>query len=479
MLGLPPSTEVRRAVPKDAFFNSKGIKGREKEKFDKQIHSITIRSIISQESVNIDKGKDVSAIYVMELQLNVQDCDDGNLMLLNKLGHKAVYVLTYGDISKIAVIEDILFKTDWMQNTEYRLELEGLNLDVVWMNIVRDLGKLPHDIPLHDAIAEEKRIRFYDSQIADLEKKFQKEKQNHERRRLHSEIQRLKKERDTKPEIVEVEPVGIRQDQDDSELVIKRGVSVTRRIQDVVQPPGGFIDPRMLKETVLDDGKILGEENIPPTIVGLAVDYLTRWVMGSSLSEAFIISVIGGMFGGKAEDVAEHMCGIRGLDDESIENACRTCMYDSYYRARRAPKTDPFMTFVNHQTCENIRTMVQRSKTFFETYGPIVESGLEFPGAFTDTVNAGDGDYLTDTTIWDFKVSKNIPTKEHTLQLAMYYIMGKHSTDNHFKTVKNIGIFNPRLNKVYTLNMSEIPKETMRRIEIEVIGYRESEYIEW
>ena len=91
----------------------------------------------------------------------------------------------------------------------------------------------------------------------------------------------------------------------------------------------------------------------------------------------------------------------------------------------------------------------------------------------------GDGDYLTESTIWDFKVSKNIPTKEHTLQLAMYYIMGKHSTDSHFDTVRNIGIFNPRLNIVYALDMSKVPKETMRRIEIKVIGYEESECIEW
>ena len=43
----------------------------------------------------------------------------------------------------------------------------------------------------------------------------------------------------------------------------------------------------------------------------------------------------------------------------------------------------------------------------------------------------------------------------------------------------NIGIFNPRLNIVYTLDMSEVPKETMRWIEVWVIGYKESECIAW
>ena len=52
---------------------------------------------------------------------------------------------------------------------------------------------------------------------------------------------------------------------------------------EVDQPPGGFIYPRMLNETEFYDGKTLGEENLPPAIVGLAVDHLTRWVMGFSL----------------------------------------------------------------------------------------------------------------------------------------------------------------------------------------------------
>lgn len=478
MLGLPPSTDVRKAIPKDAFFSSKNIKGRERERFDKQVHSLTIRSIISPESVNLDKGREVSAIYVMEVQLNIQDCDDGNLLLLDRLGHKTVYVLTYRDVSKMAVVEDIIFQTGWESSTDQSIELQGLNLDEVWESIVRTIGALPLDVPMKEAVSEVRRRREYDSKIADLERKFQKEKQNHEKRKIHAEIQRLKKERDLKPEPVRNE-ASLPADVIESKTTRGRGVSVTRRIMEVDQPPGGFINPRMLNETEFDDGKTLGEENLPPAIVGLAVDYLTRWVMGSSLSEAFIISVMGGFAGGKAEDVAEHMCGIRGLDDDSIECACRTCMYDSYYRARRAPKTDPFLTFVDHQTCENIRIMIERSKRFFEVYGPITVSGPKFPGAYTGLVGAGDGDYLTESTIWDFKVSKNIPAKEHTLQLAIYYIMGKHSTDNHFETVRNIGIFNPRLNIVFILDMSEVPKETMRRIEAEVIGYEESECIDW
>lgn len=51
--------------------------------------------------------------------------------------------------------------------------------------------------------------------------------------------------------------------------------SVTGRISRIKQPYRGYIRPGNFKEIEIDDGVVLNENiNIPPTIVGLAVDYL-------------------------------------------------------------------------------------------------------------------------------------------------------------------------------------------------------------
>ena len=48
------------------------------------------------------------------------------------------------------------------------------------------------------------------------------------------------------------------------------------------------------------------------------------------------------------------------------------------------------------ETIQNIKIMVQRSVKFWEDYGPIVKDGFTFePNGYTETVNSGDGDYLT------------------------------------------------------------------------------------
>ena len=67
---------------------------------------------------------------------------------------------------------------------------------------------------------------------------------------------------------------------------------------------------------------------------------------------------------------------------------------------------------------------------------------MTFEGGYTHTVNAGDGDFMTADTLWDFKVSKKKPTKDHTLQLIMYWRMGLHSIHPEYKNVRYLGIVN-------------------------------------
>ncbi|VEE22786.1 Uncharacterised protein [Streptococcus equinus] len=132
-------------------------------------------------------------------------------------------------------------------------------------------------------------------------------------------------------------------------------------------------------------------------------------------------------------------------------------------------KNSPVLT---DETIENVRTMVLRSLAFIENYGPIIKDGFTFEGAYTDVVTIGDGDYLTADTLWDFKVSKKEPNKDQTLQILIYYIMGKHSNYLEFNNIQNLGIFNPRLNKAYSLSVSDISDEIITEVSEKVIGYK-------
>ncbi len=257
--------------------------------------------------------------------------------------------------------------------------------------------------------------------------------------------------------------------------------SVTQRINEIKQPRGGYINPSQFDVKVLNDGKELSEhENIHATVIGITVDYLTRLLMGTNADKAFSISLVGAKLASSngvpdALQVANDLLSnVKGLDDKSIISACKLTTFDVWFRntvaapkAKNAAETNP-----DKDTIKNIQTMVKRSADFWSIYGPIVKDGFTFePYGYTQTVDSGDGDFLTQDTMWDFKVLKSAPTNKHTLQLLMYWIMGQHSDKPEFKDITAVGIFNPRLNTVYTLPMSRIELSTIKTIETEVICY--------
>lgn len=271
--------------------------------------------------------------------------------------------------------------------------------------------------------------------------------------------------------------------------------SVTGRIRAITQPKGGYINPSQFEEITFDDQRKLGKDNIHAALIGMTVDYLTRFMTGGSVKDAFEISILGykqrkillgrrAIWNDKKQkiDIRTLIKQIHGLDDSSIVAACKACSYDVWFRNPFSAMRSKGATDItpNDETINNIRIMVQRSMAFWKKFGPIMVSGFTFERkGYTKTVNAGDGDYLTADTLWDFKVTKSKPTSQHTLQLLMYWIMGQHSRKKEFRNITKLGIFNPRLNKAYLLDVYTIPHEIIQVVENDVICYPSRHLFGW
>lgn len=252
--------------------------------------------------------------------------------------------------------------------------------------------------------------------------------------------------------------------------------SVTQRIKEITkeQDRGGYVPARSFKKIVLDKDNELNEfekENIHASLTGLAVDYLTRYMNGTSKEEAFKISLLGANVIKENKKAKKLLDTIMGLDNASIMCACKIVGYDVCLRFGEKGFKPIETISPNIETIENIRIMVNRSLKFFEQYGPITKDGFTFEGAYNSIIDSGDGDFLTKDTLWDFKVSKTGPTKDHTLQLLIYYLMGKRSIHKEFQSITKLGIFNPRLNTVYIKDIAEIDYQIIEKVEHDVIGY--------
>ena len=248
--------------------------------------------------------------------------------------------------------------------------------------------------------------------------------------------------------------------------------SVTQRIKAIQQPRGGFLPLKSFNKKSIVDGLILSEsENIHASIIGIAVDYLTRFMIGESIEHAFHISFLGAKIMNMHDKATELAKNITGLDDLSIFSACKLAGFDVCYRASPFGYKPIETIEPDSATIENIRIMVTRSIKFWEKYGPVLICEPTFEGGYSATVDAGDGDYVTKDTFWDFKVSQNPPTSKNTLQILMYYVMGLHSEHKHLKKITKLGFFNPRLNTIYICDTSTISPEIISIVEDDIICY--------
>lgn len=257
--------------------------------------------------------------------------------------------------------------------------------------------------------------------------------------------------------------------------------SVTQRISEIKQPTGGYLPLSKMNIEVFSDGyELKPNENIHSSVIGMAVDYLSRFMSGTSVKESFAISLQGakiaekfGVTDARAKSfvLLRH---IKGLDDDSIICACKLVTYDVWLRNTRyaLDSLSEVDTEPDEDTIANIRIMVKRSLAFFEKYGPVTVDGFTFETAgYTKIVDSGDGDFLTEDTLWDFKVLSKEPVPKHTLQILMYWIMGQHSGKDIFKKISKVGIFNPRLNVVYTIDVTDVGEDVIKQIEDAVICY--------
>lgn len=252
--------------------------------------------------------------------------------------------------------------------------------------------------------------------------------------------------------------------------------SVVQRIKEVKQLRGGYINPKQFNYFELSSTDKLNEnENIAATTIGLVVDYLFRVQQGELPQDAFRISLLGAKLA-KQEKIGNHFLSKinNKFDDDCIINACRLTAYDMAYRAGINPIMSQIYVRPDENTINNIKIMLKRCQNFVNIYGEI-KSDLTFELGYTQTVHAGDGDFMTKDIIWDMKVSTKKLSSAHTLQIYMYYLLAKESYKNgahpEYQSLQKLGIFNPRLNCIYILDTKNIPDEIEYAVKRNVLGY--------
>lgn len=199
MLGLPERTELRRAIPKKKIYEhfAAEMNPARRKRFDADIARITIMHELSPQSINLAAGKQVAAIFVAQLQLRQKAFDTKNIEFIARLfGQNLLFVLTCGEESCLAIHQTRLLFGEWQATEQLQIELQGLDLDMVWQHIVRQVGqiKVEDADTLDEAILCREAKEKLEKQITQLEQKAWKEIQPRKKFALVQELRQLKRQ---------------------------------------------------------------------------------------------------------------------------------------------------------------------------------------------------------------------------------------------------------------------------------------------
>ncbi|MBR2651687.1 hypothetical protein IKE96_02770 [bacterium] len=176
--------------------------------------------------------------------------------------------------------------------------------------------------------------------------------------------------------------------------------SILEIIKNTKQPKNGYLEVNKFKEVSFSDDLVISDsENIPISIVGIVIDYMTRFMITNDARNSFRVSLSGAKTIDQSEKAEELIQKITGLNNESIVAACKLAGYDVCFRIHPDYYSPIEDINPDEQSIENIKNMVNRSLLFVKEYGPIIKDGFTLEGGYTNKITAGDGDYLTEGTI--------------------------------------------------------------------------------
>lgn len=197
MLGLPKTTEMSKQLPKKAIYTKFQMNTAAKAKIDADISRITIVNEIAPNKVNIPAGEDVKSFFVLLVSLKKKEYDEKTIATLSKLiPQNILFVLEYENESRLAIYHTKVMQTEWKPTENQQIELQGLNLDTVWENIIKSLecGVWNEELSLDENLALHEQQEKLQKQITKLEKQARTERQPKKKFELHQKITKLKKE---------------------------------------------------------------------------------------------------------------------------------------------------------------------------------------------------------------------------------------------------------------------------------------------
>lgn len=212
MLGLPQSTEFNRRIPKQKFYENISVSPTLKRTFIEKVKVIYWRNKIAATTMNLAASDAVTEIEVFEVCLNEQQPPEDVLRQIDKeIPYHILFMLEYdGKYQAWTAYKEAIssgtnafkvgsyYHTNWMEESALTLKVEGLTIDKVYENFVRQIAGdvliAKKNETLKESVERNRRKQELQRKIMALRAKVRKEKQLNKQVQMNGELKKLEKE---------------------------------------------------------------------------------------------------------------------------------------------------------------------------------------------------------------------------------------------------------------------------------------------
>lgn len=194
MIDLPKSCLVNRFIPKKIFYKKIGMATNIKDEFMNIVEKIIWLYKLSEDTLGISKTEVVEEIQVFEIYLKEKKIPKNVIKTISKaIPYKILFVIKYNDNICYGIKVDDLYFSEW--NEEIVFELNSLNLEIVYENMVKSIMKESEtEKEFETLIQDRKKEEELTKKIETIKNKISKEKQFNRKVELNQELRKLENE---------------------------------------------------------------------------------------------------------------------------------------------------------------------------------------------------------------------------------------------------------------------------------------------
>lgn len=210
MFGLPDITYFGKIVPKNKFYDKLAIDKKLERSFIDQIASIRWLHKLSADTLNVEKGGTVEEVEVFQIKLKTSELDLNVLRQMDRqLHYHLIFILEFEEQYQLwtgykeestntAFKVGNYYHTGWVTEGTFSLRIDGLNMDTVYENLVRQIAgdKLTQENSesLKETVDRQAVREKLEKSIEKLRAKIRKEKQFNRQVELNKQLKALIKQ---------------------------------------------------------------------------------------------------------------------------------------------------------------------------------------------------------------------------------------------------------------------------------------------